>query len=156
MSATTESESVSASWEERLDQNNTQLQQIVAICKTVIAENKQLRKEHTRVTRELARRTRKKSSQSGGAKQPSGFAKPALISKELAKFLGVKSDMLLARTDVTKRINTYIKANNLQNPDNKRIIHPDTKLSKLLNNGKEEVTYFNLQRYMKVHFPKKV
>ena len=70
--------------------------------------------------------------------------------------MGVKSDMLLARTDVTKRINTYIKANNLQNPDNKRIIHPDTKLSKLLNNGKEEVTYFNLQRYMKVHFPKKV
>ena len=129
---------------------------MITLCKGLISDNKQLRKEYVRVTRELSKRTRKKkTSQNGGNKQPSGFAKPASISKELAKFLGVKSDMLLARTDVTKRINTYIKAHNLQNPENKRIIHPDTKLSKLLNNGKEEVTYFNLQRYMKVHFPKK-
>ena len=144
------------SWEQRLDELNTKLQNVISVCKGVISENKQLRKEYSRVNRELAKRTRKKkTSQSGGSKQPSGFAKPASISKELAKFLGVKADMLLARTDVTKRINTYIKAHNLQNPENKRIIHPDTKLSKLLNNGNEEVTYFNLQRYMKVHFPKK-
>lgn len=145
------------SFEQRLDACSTQLQSVISTCKSVIAENKLLRKEHSRVVRELAKRTRKKkSSQSGGNKQPSGFAKPAAISKDLAKFLGVKSDVLLARTEVTKRVNLYIKNNDLQNPENRRIIVPDSKLRKLLNNGNEQVTYFNLQRYMKVHFPKKV
>lgn len=143
-------------FEQRLDTCTSQLQNVISLCKTVISENKLLRKEHGRVVRDLAKRTRKKkSSQNGGTKQPSGFAKPAAISKDLAKFLGVKSDILLARTEVTKRVNLYIKSHDLQNPANKRIIEPDTKLGKLLNNGNEQVTYFNLQRYMKVHFPKK-
>ena len=125
------------------------------MCKTMVNENKQLRKEYLRVSRELSKRQRKKVvKQSGGNKAPSGFAKPAMISKDLAKFLGVKPDTLLARTDVTKRINLYIKEHDLQNPDNRRIIRPDKSLHKLLNSGTDEVTYFNLQRYMKVHFPK--
>ena len=145
------------SFEQRLDTCSSQLQNVISLCKTVLSENKLLRKEHGRVVRELAKRTRKKkASQTGGTKQPSGFAKPAAISKDLAKFLGVKSDILLARTEVTKRVNLYIKSNDLQNPENRRIIEPDNKLGKLLNNGNEQVTYFNLQRYMKVHFPKKV
>jgi len=144
-------------FEQRLDACSSQLQNVISLCKTVLSENKLLRKEHGRVVRELAKRTRKKkTNQSGGTKQPSGFAKPAAISKDLAKFLGVKSDILLARTEVTKRVNLYIKTNDLQNPENRRIIVPDGKLRKLLNNGDEQVTYFNLQRYMKVHFPKKV
>lgn len=144
------------SFEQRIDAASLKLQSIVSMCKNILNENKQLRREHTRVVRELAKRTRKKKqTQNGGVKQPSGFAKPAAISKDLAKFLGVKSDILLARTEVTKRVNQYIKSNDLQNPANKRIIEPDKLLGKLLNNGEEQVTYFNLQRYMKVHFPKK-
>jgi len=61
----------------------------------------------------------------------------------------------MARTEVSKEINTYIRSHNLQDKDNGRIIHPDAKLTKLLNVAKgDELTYFNLQRYMKHHFQK--
>ena len=60
----------------------------------------------------------------------------------------------MARTEVTKFLTSYIKEHNLQDPENKRRIRPDKKLAKLLNtSAKDEVTYFNLQKYMKVHFP---
>lgn len=140
-------------FEVRIDECTNSLQEILTLCKNVIAENKLLKREYVKMNRELVKRTRKKK-QTGGVKQPSGFAKPSRISKDLAKFLGVKQESMLARTEVTKRINSYIREHNLQLPENKRIILPDNKLSKLLNNGQEEVTYFNLQRFMKVHFPK--
>ena len=86
---------------------------------------------------------------------PSGFAKPALISKELCSFLGQPEGTEMARTEVTKHLTSYIKEHNLQDSVNKRKIVPDAKLKKLLNlSPSDEVTYFNLQKYMKVHFPK--
>ena len=61
----------------------------------------------------------------------------------------------MARTEVTKYLTTYIKEHSLQDAVNRRKIIPDKRLGKLLNIGKDdEVTYFNLQKYMKVHFPK--
>ena len=61
----------------------------------------------------------------------------------------------MARTEVTKFLTKYISDNNLQDQSNKRKILPDSALKSLLNVGSnDEVTYFNLQKYMKVHFPK--
>jgi chromatin remodeling complex protein RSC6 len=61
----------------------------------------------------------------------------------------------MARTEVTRDINTYIRTNSLQDKENGRKIIPDTKLSALLKIAKgEELTYFNLQRYMSPHFSK--
>jgi hypothetical protein len=61
----------------------------------------------------------------------------------------------MARTEVSKEINAYIRTNGLQDPANGRKINADTKLSTLLKLKKEdELTYFNLQRYMKHHFIK--
>lgn len=142
-------------FDERLDKLTSQLTQVVTLCKSMLVDNKQLKKDLSKVNKELKKRNKKKNKQSGGTKQLSGFAKPTEISSELATFLNVNTSELLARTEVTKRINVYIKANDLQNPTNRRIILPDSKLSDLLKNGTEEVTYFNLQRYMKIHFPKK-
>ena len=39
--------------------------------------------------------------------EPSGFAKPGPISDELRKFLKLGKEDLIARTDVTKKINAY-------------------------------------------------
>jgi len=100
----------------------------------------------------LANKSKKKSK---GLRKPSGFVKPALISNELANFLNQPHGIELARTEVTKIINAYIRANNLQDPTNGRKIVPDKKLTELLNVKKEdELTYFNLQRYMSPHFAK--
>uniref|UniRef100_A0A6C0JV51 DM2 domain-containing protein n=1 Tax=viral metagenome TaxID=1070528 RepID=A0A6C0JV51_9ZZZZ len=100
----------------------------------------------------LANKSKKKSK---GVRKPSGFVKPALISNELANFLNQPYGTELARTEVTKVINAYIRANSLQDPTNGRKILPDKKLTELLNVKKEdELTYFNLQRYMSPHFAK--
>lgn len=96
-----------------------------------------------------------KRNKNKGSRAPSGFVKPASISKDLAKFLGVPEDTKMARTDVTKMITSYVKEHKLQDNENGRKIVPDAKLKALLNiKAGEEVTYFNLQKYMKPHFLK--
>lgn len=89
-------------------------------------------------------------------KPPSGFAKPGPVSSELAKFLKLEKDELIARTEVTKRITKYCQEKNLQKPEDKRTIHADKALKDLLRLKKgDELTFFNLQKYMKVHYPNK-
>lgn len=108
-------------------------------------------------TRELkvARKVTKKQARKSGNRSPSGFVKPTLVTDELATFLGKPSGTEMARTEVTREINKYIRAHNLQNPKNGRHIIPDAALAKLLKLKKDdELTYFNLQRYMSPHFPK--
>jgi len=84
---------------------------------------------------------------------PSGFVKPTKISNELAEFLGKPAGTEIARTDVSRLINRYIQVNGLQDPQNERVINPDSKLRSLLAIGtNDELTYFNLQKYMKHHF----
>ena len=117
----------------------------------------QVRSLQKRTDRELklAQKAGRKRARKSGNRAPSGFVKPTLISLELANFLGKDKGTLLARTAVTREINTYIRAHSLQDPKNGRRILPDTKLRKLLKVGKaEELTYFNLQRYMSPHFAK--
>lgn len=88
-------------------------------------------------------------------RNPSGIAKPTKISAELAKFLSVEPSALMARTEVIKQIASYIKEHKLENAENRREIVPDKALGRLLGASKsDKVTYFNLQRYMKRHFPK--
>jgi chromatin remodeling complex protein RSC6 len=91
-------------------------------------------------------------------RNPSGFAKPAALSKELCDFLKQPYGTEMARTDVTKFLTKYIKEHSLQQESDKRIIKPDAPLYKLLGltNESEQITYFNLQKYMKPHFPKEV
>ena len=88
-------------------------------------------------------------------RKPSGFVKPTLISTELASFLGKPVGTEMARTEVTREINTYIKEHKLQDPTNGRTIIPDAKLKSLLKIKKGDLlTYFNLQKYMSTHFAK--
>ena len=102
-----------------------------------------------------AQKVGSKRKRKSGARQPSGFVKPTLISNELADFLGKDHGSELARTEVTREINAYIRANKLQDPANGRKINPDSKLKKLLSiKAEDELTYFNLQRYMSPHFQK--
>jgi chromatin remodeling complex protein RSC6 len=94
---------------------------------------------------------RKKNTQSG---RLSGFEKPTLISDELAVFFGKEKGSRMARTEVSKLIHQYVQQHSLQNKENRRIIHPDAKLKKLLDSKDDQLTYFNLQRYLKPHFKK--
>jgi chromatin remodeling complex protein RSC6 len=110
-----------------------------------------------RAERELkaSQKASQKRKRKTGNRQPSGFVKPTLISDQLANFLGKAKGSELARTEVTREINAYIRANKLQDPTNGRKINPDTKLKTLLKlTAADELTYFNLQKYMSPHFAK--
>ena len=88
-----------------------------------------------------------------GPRKPSGFAKPTPVSKELCEFMNKNEGTELARTEVTRALVSYIKENNLQNKENSKIIQADEKLKCLLDlNDNDELTYFNLQKYMNKHF----
>lgn len=108
--------------------------------KVVKKEMKSLRKETTKYKQK-------------GSRKPSGFAKPTKISKELCEFMGKEAGTELARTEVTQYVIQYITDNDLQNPDNRKAIIPDDPLKELLGvTEKDEVTYFNIQKYMNRHF----
>jgi len=129
------------------------LKQVADIVSALRTEFKALEKSVTRDIKNAQKSSRKKKA--SGNRQPSGFTIPTLISDELARFLGKETGTKMARTEVSKALNVYIKANSLQAELNRRNINADAKLTALLNLKKgDELSYFNLQRYLKHHFIK--
>ena len=139
---------------QKMSEFSAKLQQIGSLFATVKNDYKTLEKQVLKEARAMDK-VNAKRNKNKGSRAPSGFVKPAAISKELAKFLGKPEDTLMSRTDVTKLITAYVKEHKLQDSGNGRRINPDAKLKALLNvKASEEVTYFNLQKYMKSHFVK--
>ena len=133
---------------------SAKLGQLASLITTLKSEFKTMEKNWSKELKAAQKISSKKKRKSGN-RAPSGFVKPALISDELAKFLEKPTGTQMARTDVTRQLNTYIRANSLQDKENGRKINPDAKLQALLKLKKtDELTYFNLQRYMSPHFPK--
>ena len=140
----------------RMTEFSAKLQQMIGLFSTVKNDFKTLEKTVSREMK-IAQKASSKKRRNNGNRKPSGFVKPTLISDELAVFLGKTIGTEMARTEVSKEINTYIHAHSLQDKSNGRKINPDAKLTQLLKLNKEdELTYFNLQRYMKHHFIKTV
>ena len=128
-----------------------QLSSMIASLKT---EYRAIEKKFVRELKAAQKSSSKKKKRAGN-RAPSGFVKPTKISDELASFLGKDKGSEMARTDVTREINKYIRSHNLQDAGNGRKINPDQKLQTLLKLKKtDELTYFNLQRYMSPHFQK--
>ena len=114
---------------------------------------KQVHRDHKATQKKLRGKKRRIPNPNA---EPTGFQKPGPVSPELATFLSLAKDELISRTDVTRRINDYFKENKLKDPSDNRKILPDEPLLKLLKmNDTDELTYFNLQKYMKVHYPNK-
>ena len=121
---------------------------------------RQVEKQVTREMRVLDKMNARRNKNKGN-RAPSGFVKPTKISNDLAAFLGKEAGTLMARTDVTKQITAYVRANGLQDKTNGRLILADEKLKKLLNydetkvtDPKQQLSYFNLQRFLSCHFEK--
>ena len=131
----------------------TKLQSAQAILVSLRSEVNELKRQHARELRAANKANKRRKTNANRA--PSGFVKPTLISNELAAFLGKPEGSVLARTEVTREVNAYIRTQKLQDKDNGRKINPDAKLLKLLKLKKgDELTYFNLQKYMAAHFAK--
>jgi chromatin remodeling complex protein RSC6 len=151
-------ETVSPTMGEQTTEFLTKLQQAGALISALKTDFRVLEKKWSRDLKNAQKKGgRRRSSGQTTNRSPSGFVKPTRISDELASFLGKEVGTEMARTAVTRDINAYIRANSLQDTDNGRKINPDSKLATLLKLTKEdELTYFNLQRYMSPHFHKNV
>jgi upstream activation factor subunit UAF30 len=132
------------------------IQQLSVAISALKSEYRALEKKWSREIKIAQKQTNKRKRKAGN-RAPSGFVKPTKISDELASFLGKDKGTEMARTDVTREINTYIRNNKLQDKDNGRKINPDKKLATLLKlKTTDELTYFNLQKYMSCHFAKAI
>ena len=114
---------------------------------------KQVEKVMRRQMKGLQKEAQKNKSR--GVRKPSGFATPSKVTKELCEFMNKQEGTEIARTEVTKALVAYIKSNKLENATTSQIITPDSKLKYLLGvcDG-DELTYFNIQKYMNKHFVK--
>ena len=159
---TTETPGVTAvvSEEVRLEQEvkavTSRLLTIREVVSEMITESKKLEKKAAKLQK-LAdkRRKRKAAAEAGADGKPariSIFQIPNLLSPELCKFMGRPTGSKECRSNVTKHITQYVRDNNLKN---KHDINPDAKLKALLNlKDGDKLTYFNLQKYLNVHYIK--
>jgi hypothetical protein len=86
-----------------------------------------------------------------------GFAVAVPVSDLMCEFMEVEKGSLFARTDITKKLNAYIKANGLENPENRQQILPNEHLWKIMGDCQKEgvvITHFNIQKYINGHFLK--
>jgi chromatin remodeling complex protein RSC6 len=161
---------VSLSIKQRLESLIKTRQDQLNEIKKEIVELKKLQKDHEVEVKNASKSKKKrKVSEDGVVRKPSGFASPVVVSDTLYDFLsqfGVKKGDPIARTDVTRFITTYISEKNLQNPEFRREIIPDSTLKSLfgepieLKNKNDKssplvYTYLQLQKYLSPHFPKK-
>lgn len=124
--------------------------QLTALTSQIKGAEKQVYKKMKQLDKEI------KKNKNKGNRQPSGFAKPTKISSALCKFMALPEGSEMARTEVTKYIIQYVKDNKLQNPTDAKLIKPNNELKSLLNinDADEDLTYFNIQRFMNKHFVK--
>jgi chromatin remodeling complex protein RSC6 len=158
----TENEVVASSTESNLTdlftKYNKALQDLTSHLATLKSEFRAIEKGVSHKMRAFDKINARKNKNRGN-RAPSGFVKPTKISDELADFLKVSHGTLMARTDVTRKINEYICEKNLKDGVNGRHIHPDALLSKLLKYDEaksqgQQLSYFNLQKYLAPHFIK--
>ena len=117
---------------------------------------RQLRKEFRKYGKETTKKGRKNKMNDNllvPKRKPTGFQVAVNLSKELCQFLNIEEDTKLNCSEVSRRMNIYFTNNSLQDGVN---IKMDKKLKDLLKPEKDEqVTYFNLQKYLKKHYIKK-
>jgi len=107
----------------------------------------------------MLKKDQKQANKPKKERKACGFAVPVPVSNLMCEFMEVENGSLIARTDITKKLNAYIKTNGLENPDNRQQILPDEKLWKILETDgqprPELITHFNIQKYINGHFLKK-
>lgn len=155
-------ESKSLSSDAILTAIDAKIQQVSSVIASLKNDSKALRKQiaaDKKVADKLAKKSAKKKRVvvEGEEVKPrnSGFMRPVKISDELASFLGKTAGTVMGRQDANDEIRQYVALNNLKETEKGkgRNINPDAKLSALLKlPGGEQLTYFNLQKYMKPHF----
>lgn len=149
-----------------IDPMVSQLSTMTELLETLAKTSKSLTLEMKALTKDV---NKLRVSKSGSKKQKrvvnpdvprklGALEKPVAISDELSDFLGLPRGELISRQRVTQGVNKFVKDNDLQNPENRRYIllvsEAGLKLKALLRDPDQPLTFFNIQRYLKPHYPK--
>jgi len=114
-----------------------------------------VRKDYNRLTKEISKKRKKKNPDSGDKRKPTGALAPFKLDDELCTFLEKPLGTMMNAPEVIKSLNVYIKDNSLQEETKKTNIMPDEKLSELLQiDDGQQLTYFNIQKYLAKHYIK--
>jgi chromatin remodeling complex protein RSC6 len=137
-------------------ETQTRLRALIAEAgEAVKALKRDARNSKKRVKKDPATMTAEEKAAWEARRANNAFLKLRPITDELATFMGLPAKSQRSQTDVTKFISTYVKEHKCFDPSFKRRIIPDAKLGKLLRvKDGQEVTYLNLQSFLKVHFIK--
>lgn len=128
--------------------------------KALTAEMKALTKDVNKMRLSTGRTKKPKRVLDPDAPRKLGaLEKPVPITDELREFLNLEKGTLYSRQSITQGINKFVKDNDLQNPENRRFILLESeaglRLKHLLRDPDQPLTFFNIQRYLKVHYPPK-
>lgn len=138
---------IGSAFESIIDNLSSFKVQISNIQQQIRVLDKSIKKQMKAHEKDVAKRAKKT------ARAPSGFARPSKVTKELCDFMNKEEGTKIARTEVTRALVSYIKSNKLEKKENSKIISPDDKLKFLLGvDESDELTYFNIQKYMNKHF----
>jgi chromatin remodeling complex protein RSC6 len=123
-----------------LDSLQTHLQELEKLIKSVQKETRRIRQKLEDPSGEKAKARSENNS----------FKKPLKVSDKLRTFLGLGQDETISRSEVTKRISAYAKANGLNDGKN---INMNDALKDLLNPPDDvKVSIMNIQRYINHHY----
>ena len=153
-------DAILTSVQEALKSLNTEVTgRVRALVADAVAATKALKREardsKRRVRKDPATMTPEERATWEARRASNAFLKPRNISDELAKFMSLPAKSQASQTQVTKFVSTYVKEHGCFDPSFKRRIVPDSALGKLLRvKDGQEVTYLNLQSFLKVHFLK--
>ena len=105
------------------------------------------RKAKKKTKKATKKKSTKKKATKGKKRKPNkAFMKPLVPSSMLAKVVGSKP---LARTEVVKKLWSYIKKNKLQDQKNRRNIHADANLKPIFR--KPVVNMFEMTKLVSTH-----
>ena len=164
----TEPETETQTQDEQVDPIVKQMTNMTELINTLTSTNKSLTNEMKTLMKEVNKLRIAASKPTKRVKKPvdpntprklGALEKPIEITEELCDFLKLEKGELYSRQFITKSINEYVKSNDIQNPENRRYILLESsdaglKLKKLLRDPDQPLTFFNIQRYLKVHYPK--
>tara|TARA_B100001564_G_C20581164_1_gene643210 strand:+ start:482 stop:1024 length:543 start_codon:yes stop_codon:yes gene_type:complete len=139
--------------QDKFNEMDKRIHEIYKSLKDLQAYSKSFAKDFNSLSKQLNKLEKHKAKTS--ARPLSGFAIPTKLSDELYKFLNIQPGTMIARKDVTKMMNNYIVENSCRDDKDKRKIIPNEELKKLFGcEDNTQITYFNLQTYMKKHYVK--
>lgn len=131
----------------------------MATIETLSADIASLRSEVKNLAK-LVRKIRSHQEDPTGEKtkertKNNGFNRKMEVTDKLRKFLELPEGETISRSDVTRRINKYIKEKDLKHPDNGRVIVMDGALTDLLSPpAGEQITFLNIQKFISPHYVK--